>query len=65
MDLGDYAAQFRFLIRDRDSTFPAAFNAVFTGADIRSSIARSERRGRRRSRNASSAPCGANAPTTS
>jgi putative transposase len=34
VDLGDHAAQFR-LIRDRDSTFTAVFNAVFTGADIR------------------------------
>jgi transposase InsO family protein len=35
MNLGDHATQFRFLIRDRDSKFTPAFDAVFNSADIR------------------------------
>jgi transposase InsO family protein len=35
MELGEGADRFRFLIRDRDSKFTAAFDAVFAGADIR------------------------------
>ena len=34
-DLGDRAARFKFLIRDRDSKFTAAFNGVFSGDGIR------------------------------
>jgi putative transposase len=34
MHLDQRAEQFRFLLRDRDTKFTAAFDAVFTAADI-------------------------------
>ena len=35
MDLGEHAAQFKFLIRDRDSKFTAVFDDVFAGSGMR------------------------------
>jgi hypothetical protein len=71
MGLDDRADRFRFLIRDRDRDrdrdrkFTAAFDDVFTGADIR--IIRTPLRApaRMQSRNGSSAPYAGNASTTS
>jgi putative transposase len=34
MNLGEHADRFRFLVRDRDTKFTAAFDAVFTAAGI-------------------------------
>jgi putative transposase len=35
MDLDDQAAKLKFLIRDRDTKFTAAFDAVFTAIGVR------------------------------
>jgi hypothetical protein len=49
IELGDHVDQFRFLIRDRDAKFTAAFDTAFAGADIRTSRTWFEHRERTRS----------------
>jgi hypothetical protein len=63
MDLGDRAAQFTFLIRDRDSKFTSVFDAVFAGGGIRILRTPVEHPGRTRSPNDGSAPYAASCST--
>jgi hypothetical protein len=63
MDLDDAHRRFRFLIRDRDREFTAAFDAVFTAIDVQIIRRQCAHRARTRSRDASSAPSAANCST--
>ncbi|HEY2270160.1 MAG TPA: hypothetical protein VGI96_46605 [Streptosporangiaceae bacterium] len=63
MNLDDHADSFKFLIRDRDATFTAAFGAVLTAAGIRIIKTPCRHRERTRSRNAGSPAPAASART--
>jgi hypothetical protein len=63
--LGNRATEFTHLIRDHDTKFTATFDAVFARKDIAVTKIPPEARTATRTPNASSGPCGRNAPTGS
>jgi transposase len=65
MDLDDHARRCRFLIRDHDSKFGAALDAVFAAAGIQVLKTPPRRRRRTRTPSAGYAPCGPSAWTGS
>jgi putative transposase len=65
MALGDRAAQFTVLIRDRDSKFTSVFDAVFASEGLRILRTRCGHRRRTRSPNDGSEPSAANFSTGS
>ena len=64
MDLDQRAESIKFLLRDPDTKFTAAFDAVFTAVGIRIAPSPSKPRGRTRSPNVGSAVAAANCSTT-
>ena len=65
MDLDDAAQRFRFLVRECDAQFTAAFDAVFTAVDVRVIRTRSGAAGPMRSPNSSLAAPGGSPSTAS
>jgi hypothetical protein len=63
MELDDRERQVRFLIHDRDTKFPPAFDALLAGVKIKIIAPRSGRRTRTHTSSAGSAACAVSAST--